>query len=88
MAGNDQMPTVDFNKQGEVDKRILQQIKFVERQNLIRVTRLQRMRKNARFTGLLLGGIALSIYGYSIYSIKQETFLDDFDEPEVIPLKQ
>lgn len=88
MAGNDQMPTVDFNKQGEVDKRILQQIKFVERQNLVRVTRLQRMRKNARYTGLLLGGITLSIYGYSIYSIKQETFLDDFEEPEVIALKQ
>lgn len=88
MASNDQMPSVDFNKQGEVDKRILQQIKFVERQNLLRVTRLQRMRKNARFTGLLLGGITLSIYGYSIYSIKQETFLDDFEEPEVISLKQ
>lgn len=87
MAGNDQMPNVDFTKQGEVDKRILQQIKFVERQNLLRVTRLQRMRKNARYTGFLLGGIALSIYGYSIYSIKQETFLDDFEEPEVIPLK-
>jgi hypothetical protein len=42
------------------------------------------MRKNARFTGLLLGGVALSIYGYSIYSIKQETFLDDFEEPEIV----
>lgn len=87
MAHKNQMPEVDFMKDGEVDKRLLQQIKFVERQNLLRVTRLNRLRKNARYTGLLLGGIALSIYGYSIYSIKQETFLDDFEEPE-ITLKQ
>lgn len=87
MANSDQMPKVDFLKDGEIDKRLLQQIKFVERQNLLRASRLNRMRKNARFTGLLLGGIALSIYGYSIYSIKQESFLDDFEEPEVT-LKQ
>lgn len=87
MANSDEMPKVDFMKEGEIDKRLLQQIKFVERQNLIRAARLNRMRKNARFTGLLLGGITLSIYGYSIYSIKQETFLDDFEEPEVT-LKQ
>jgi len=84
MANNDQMPQVSFMKNGEVDKRLLQQIKFVERQNLLRAARLNRMRKNARFTGLLLGGVALSIYGYSIYSIKQETFLDDFEEPEIV----
>lgn len=83
MANNDQMPQVNFVKEGEIDKRLLQQIKFVERQNLIRATRLNRLRKNARYTGILLGGIALSIYGYSIYSIKQETFLDDFEVPEV-----
>ncbi|XP_050431434.1 cytochrome c oxidase assembly factor 3, mitochondrial [Adelges cooleyi] len=83
MAKNDQMPEVDFVKDGEIDRRLLQQIKFVERQNLVRVTRLNRMRKNARYTGFLLGGIALGIYGFSIYSIKQESFLDDFDEPEV-----
>lgn len=83
MANSDQMPKVDFVKEGEIDKRLLQQIKFVERQNLLRAVRLNRMRKNARFTGLILGGIALSIYGYSIYSIKQETFLDDFEPPEV-----
>lgn len=84
MANNDQMPKVDFMKNGEIDKRLLQQIRFVERQNLVRATRLSQMRKNARYTGLLLGGIALSIYGYSIYSIKQETFLDDFEEPEIV----
>lgn len=84
MANSDQMPQVDFMKDGEIDKRLIQQIKFVERQNLVRATRLNRMRRNARFTGLILGGITLGIYGYSIYSIKQETFLDDFNEPEVI----
>lgn len=86
MDNNNQMPKVNFAKDS-IDKGILQQIKFVERQNLLRATRLNRMRRNARYTGLLLGGIALSIYGYSIYSIKQETFLDDFEEPKVV-LKQ
>jgi len=84
MASSDQMPKVDFMKDGEIDKRLLQQIKFVERQNLLRANRLNRMRKNARYMGSLLGGIVLSIYGYSIYSIKQETFLDDFEEPKVV----
>lgn len=83
MASNDQMPKVDFMKDGEIDKKLLQQIKFVERQNLVRATRLNRMRRNARYTGFILGGISLSIYAYSIYSIKQETFLDDFEEPKV-----
>lgn len=87
MANSDQMPKVDFAKDGEIDKRLLQQIKFVERQNLVRATRLNQMRKNARYTGLILGSISLSIYVYSIYSIKQETFLDDFEEPKVT-LKQ
>jgi len=87
MANSDQMPKVDFMKDGEIDKRLLQQIKFVERQNLLRATRLNRMRKNARYMGFVLGGIVLSIYGYSIYSIKQETFLNDFEEPKVV-LKQ
>jgi len=87
MAISDQMPKVDFTKNGEIDKRLLQQIKFIERQNLVRATRLNRMRKNARYMGFTLAGVVLSIYGYSIYSIKQETFLDDFEEPKVV-LKQ
>lgn len=83
MDSSNQMREVDFAKDN-IDKGILQQMKFVERQNHLRATRLIRLRRNARFTGLLLGGISLSIYVYSIYSIKQETFLDDFEEPPVV----
>lgn len=42
------------------------------------------------FLGLALGFSVLSIYGYSMYAVKQEKFLDDFEEPakEEIPQKQ
>lgn len=46
MANSDEMPQVNFMKDGEIDKRLLQQMKFVERQNLVRAARLTRMRKN------------------------------------------
>lgn len=45
---------------------------------------------NFTFSGLALGFSVLSIYGYSMYAVKQEKFLDDFEEPakEEIPQKQ
>lgn len=33
------------------------------------------------FLGALLGLGVFSIYGYSMFAVKQEKFLDDFDEP-------
>lgn len=39
-----------------------------------------KLRKGARFLGLTLGAMALGIYGYSMYMIKQETLLNDIDE--------
>lgn len=55
---------------------------LIEKKNLERVNNLQRMRRNNRITGLLLGAGVLGIYGYSIYAVSQERFLDDFEEPE------
>jgi hypothetical protein len=72
------MPKVDpvKLKQSEVDF-----IKFVEKQNLDRVRKLQTLRRKNLITVSLLGLGVLSIYGYSIYSVKQENFLDDFEVP-------
>ncbi|KAJ3629762.1 hypothetical protein MTP99_014132 [Tenebrio molitor] len=78
MSNTDRMPKVDpvKLKQSEVDF-----IKFVEKQNLDRVRKLQTLRRKNLITVSLLGLGVLSIYGYSIYSVKQENFLDDFEVP-------
>ncbi|XP_055629439.1 cytochrome c oxidase assembly factor 3, mitochondrial [Toxorhynchites rutilus septentrionalis] len=56
-------------------------MRLIEQQNLERVQKLQRQRKNNKIVGLALGGTVLGIYLYSIVSVKQEKFLDDFEEP-------
>lgn len=66
-------------KQSELDF-----MKFIERQNLERVTKLKALRKRNVWTGLVIGGTVLSIYLYSMLAIKQEKFLDDFNEPQKI----
>jgi hypothetical protein len=78
MSNTNRLPKVDpvKLKQSEVDF-----IKFVEKQNLDRVRKLQTLRRKNLITVSLLGLGVLSIYGYSIYSVKQENFLDDFEVP-------
>lgn len=77
---SDRMQKVeDFSK---LKRTELELIKEIERQNLERVIKLKRVRRNNTITGSLLGIAALAIYGYSMYAVRQENFLDDFDEPE------
>lgn len=56
-------------------------MKLIEKENLHRVQKLQSLRRRNNLTGIVLGGSVLSIYLYSMFSIKQEKFLDDFSEP-------
>lgn len=69
----------DFSR---LNRAQLEQIKQIERQNLERVAKLKRVRRNNRITGSLLGVGVLAIYAYSMYAVKQESFLDDFEEPQ------
>jgi hypothetical protein len=46
------------------------------------VAKAQRLKRLQRFVGLGITGFMLSIYAYSMYSVKQEKFLDDFSVPE------
>lgn len=39
-----------------------------------------RLRKGSRYLGLTLGAMALGVYAYSMYMIKQETILRDIDD--------
>lgn len=82
-------------------------MKLIEEQNLQRVLKLKKTRKNNILTGefrknrkiastslifvflgFLLGGAVLGIYGYSMFAVQQEKFLDDFDEPAKEEIKQ
>lgn len=75
---SDRMPKIDTSKLKQVE---LDFMKHIEQQNLERVQKLKKLRRNNIITGCLLGVGVLSIYGYTMYAVRQESFLDDFDEP-------
>jgi len=54
--------------------------KLLEEENASRANKLIRLTVKNRKTGLLLGAVAASIYGYTIYSVKQEDFLNDLED--------
>jgi hypothetical protein len=81
MSG-EQMPKVDLKKDGNLmNKSLVDYMKLVEKENLNRVQKLKRLRRNNLITAFGLSASVLGIYGYSIYSVSQETFLDDFNQP-------
>lgn len=59
-------------------------MKLTEKENLKRIQKIEAIRKRNWMTGWTLGLCVLSIYGYTILTVKQERFLDDFNEPEKI----
>lgn len=63
-------------KQAELDY-----MKIIEQKNRERVQKLQQLSRRNRITGVAIGAGVFSIYLYSIFAVKQETFLDDFNEP-------
>ena len=71
------------------DKRKLTQtdlinMKRVEEINLQRVAKLKITRRKNIFTAAALICSVLGIYSYTIKTVQQEEFLDDFNEPEKI----
>lgn len=83
MAEKDQMPKVNFYAdQAKLKTAQRDYINMIEQQNLERVQKLQKQRKNNAFTACMLGASVLGIYFYSIYAVKQEKFLDDFDDAD------
>lgn len=80
MSGDNVMPKIDVQKELSGSAH-LNYMKIVERDNMERVRRLKRMRQRNLFTGFLLAGGVLGIFAYSMLAVKQENFLDDFEEP-------
>lgn len=80
---NQSMPKVDLLKDAEKLKFTdLVYMKRLEEQNLQRATRVQGYRKSNNRLAIALSLGVIGIYTYTIYSVKQEKFLDDFVEPE------
>lgn len=63
-------------------------MRLIEQQNLQRVEKLQRQRRNNKITALSLGATVIGIYLYSMLSVKQERFLDDFEEPAKVQVPE
>ncbi|XP_076245482.1 cytochrome c oxidase assembly factor 3, mitochondrial-like [Calliopsis andreniformis] len=59
-------------------------MKQAEQINFQRATKYRRTRRNNIILGLSLAAGVLGIYFYTMHAVKQETFLDDFNEPETI----
>lgn len=59
-------------------------MKLIEQRNLLRVTKLRQLRKRNTWTGVAIGGTVIGIYLYSMLAVKQERFLDDFNEPQKV----
>lgn len=68
----------------KLDKAQLEFMKLIEEQNLERVQKLKRLRRNNLMTAGALITSVVGIYAYSILSVKQEKFLDDFEEPRKV----
>lgn len=82
MSDGDRVPKIDGKAAHKLSQIELDFMRIIEKQNLERVQKLKRVRKNNIITGCLLGTGVLSIYLYSMFAVQQEKFLDDFSEPE------
>ncbi|XP_046821975.1 cytochrome c oxidase assembly factor 3, mitochondrial [Vespa crabro] len=79
------MPKVDLKKDSAKIKNLhITLMNEIEKQNSERVKDLIKIRRSNRILGCILGGTVFSIYFYTIYSVKQEKFLDDLNEPEKV----
>lgn len=75
-----QMPRLNLQQDSpHLSKAQLDYMKLIEGQNAERVRKLALQRKNNVMVGSLIGLGVLGIYAYSIYSVKQEKFLDELE---------
>lgn len=81
MSEGPQMPKVDFSKD-KIPEYIKDQVKVVEKDNRKRLAEFKRVLRSGRLSGFTWGSIAIGIYAYTMYAVKRETFLDNFDFPE------
>ena len=79
------MPQVEVdepNVQERLGKMQMDFVRKAERQNLNRAIKHREFRTGDWTIAIICITLAVSIYSYTIYAIKQETFLDDFEMPD------
>jgi len=77
------MPKLDVVKdKSKLSQSQLDYMRILEQQNIERVSKLKRLRRNNLLTGVGLIASVFSIYAYSIFAVKQEKFLDELDTTE------
>ncbi|CAO1346937.1 unnamed protein product [Diamesa hyperborea] len=82
MSQESKIPNIkNFDPSRKLKKSEIDFMKLIEEQNLDRVRKLKLTRRNNIITAFCLGGSVLGIYGYSMFAVQQEKFLDDFNEP-------
>ena len=80
-----QQPKIKYGETApKLDKAQLDFMRIIEQQNIVRVSKLNRQRRNNLITAGVLGVSVLGIYAYSMLSVQQEKFLDDFEEPKKV----
>lgn len=77
-------PKVKYGESVKISTIQADFMKQIEKRNIERVTKLQRVRRNNLITAGILGVSVISIYAYAILSVQQEKFLDDFEEPKKV----
>lgn len=85
LVQNENMPKVDLSKDAlKLKFTDIVYMKRLEERNLKRAIKVQKYRKANNRTAIALSFGVLGIYAYTIYSFKQERFLDDFEKPEKV----
>lgn len=81
-AASDRLRKIDLSKDWESLPKAQQlYIKKIIEKNNERYEKEQKLRTHYRISATVLFGVVFSIYFYSMYAVKQEKFLDDFDMP-------
>ena len=81
----EQVDVDDSKIQATLGKIQMGIIRKAEKEKAERAKSFILLRKKHIKTGIFCASIAIGIYAYTIFAIKQETFLDDFDMPDPIP---
>ena len=75
------MKKVDVNKLSEVQQMYIKKINQKADQSAFLA---KKKKKKGRIIGLSLGAVVICIYAYTMYALKQEKFLDDFELPDPV----
>jgi len=80
-----QVDVDDPRLQAELGKIQMSMIRKAEGKTVERVAKYKKYRRTDLIVAATCSSIALGIYAYTMFAIKQENFLDDFEVPNPLP---